>query len=172
LGSGASKYDLFERRWNYYTRIATRLLQPLEIRIDYRILELASGTGSCTKIIASRCIDGEVICIEKSKEMIKIAKKNMKSAGFQNVSFIHGDVANLRHLAKDLEKFDLVICNSAFWQFPKHEEVFREGRRALRHGGYFAFNIPLWYSSKKEENIFRVMINSVLFKHDIDPAKF
>jgi len=165
-------YDQFERKWRYYARVAEGLVRPLRIRRDSRVLELASGTGACSSVIASRCPAGEVVCIERSEAMIRFARANLKSAGLENVSFEEGDVTRLSELVKGMARFDFAVCNSAFWQFPEPRAVINALKRSLNPRGLFAFNIPFWYRSEKERQAYRKKIDEILSNHDVDPSKF
>jgi SAM-dependent methyltransferase len=106
-------------------------------------------------------------------EMIKIARNNlMKEEGQDNITFIHGDVAQLSDLLRGVEKFDFAVCNSAFWQFSEPERVVASVRRLLKPGGIFAFNMPLWYTSGKKHLAFRRTVKRILRQHGIEATKF
>jgi ubiquinone/menaquinone biosynthesis C-methylase UbiE len=168
----ARAYDRFERRWHYYSRVAEGLVAPLGIERGSRVLELACGTGACTLVLSGRCPSGEVVCVERSAPMMDIARKNVKSAGRENVSFVQGDVNRLPELLAGEARFDFAVCNSAFWQFPKSVQVGEAVRRSLRPGGIFAFNLPSLFSLTRERRLYRDAMDEILGKHGIDRRKF
>ena len=168
--TSAGAYDRFERRWHYYGRVAEKLVRPLGIQRDSRVLELASGTGACTLVLSGRCPEGELVCVERSPEMLRIAKRNLRNAGGNNITFVGGDVVRLSGLVRG--KFDFVVCNSAFWQFPELPMVLRAIRSVLKPGGTLAFNVPQWHSTRRERQEYRKIVDKVLLRHKIDPLSF
>jgi len=170
--SSAREYDRFEKKWHYYARVAEGLVRPLGIRRDSRVLELAGGTGACTLVIARRCPLGELVSVERSAEMIRIAQANAKSAGISNVTLLHGDVSDLSSLLAGKTGFEFAVCNSAFWQFPEPGAVIDTVRESLGPGGLFAFNIPSWFRSEKEVRESRRKIAAILTRHGVDPSTF
>jgi len=168
----ARAYDRFEKRWHYYSRVAEGLVRPLGIERGSRVLELACGTGACTLVLSRRCPSGEVVCVERSAPMMDMARKNARSAGRENVSFVQGDVSRLPDLLAGEAKFDFAVCNSAFWQFHKSVRVGEAVRKSLKPGGVFAFNLPSLYSLTRERRLYRDAVNEILGKHGIDRRKF
>ena len=84
--NSAWQYDSFEKKWLHYEKIATGLLEQLEIREDSNILKLASGTGACSKLLGAISKNETIIGIDSSVEMVHIAKENMtKSGTFERV---------------------------------------------------------------------------------------
>lgn len=166
----AVTYDKFERRWRHYGQVAEKLVRPLKIRPGSRILELASGTGACTLVLSRKCPDGDVVCLEASAGMVRLARKNLRDAGCRNVSLIRADVARLPKLVS--QRFEFVICNSAFWQFANPQELLRAISKALKPGGTLAFNQPIWYRTRRGAKEFRRVVNNVLERNGIDSAHY
>jgi trans-aconitate methyltransferase len=167
--SSAQKYNAFEQKWHYYSRVAKPLVRTLKIKDDSRILELASGTGACTILLAHKCPRGEVVCVERSKKMIAIAERNLGS-NYPNVSFIESDVSKLGE--KMRKKFAFVVCNSAFWQFREYGKLLKTLQQCLDEKGKLAFNIPFWFNSKTEERTYREGVNDIISKNGMDPSVF
>src|SRR5579864_7579525 len=94
----APQYDAFEKKWHYYEKIAAGLVSELPVFHSANILELACGTGACTKLIARLSPRGKITALDSSKEMIRIAQGNIASLGFSNVTFLLGDVENMEDL--------------------------------------------------------------------------
>jgi len=110
--------------------------------------------------------------VERSAPMMDMARKNVKSAGRENVSFVQGDVSRLPELLAGEAKFDFAVCNSAFWQFPKSVQVGGAVRKWLKPGGVFAFNLPSLFSLTKERRLYRDAVDEILGNHGIDRRKF
>lgn len=168
--TSARAYDRFERRWHYYGRVAEKLVRPLRLQPGSRVLELASGTGACTALLCGSCSAAAVVCVERSPEMLMIARRNLASAGYRNVTFVRGDVVRLPKLVRGA--FDFVVCNSAFWQFAEPSAVVKAVLGVLKPGGTLAFNIPRWHSTKRERLAYRKAVEEILLRHRIDPSKF
>lgn len=134
------------------------------------MLELASGSGACTLLLSGKCPEGEVICLEASSEMIRLARRNIRSAGCKNVTLIRGDVKRLSELGP--ARFDFVVCNSAFWQFAEPERLLRAISEVLKPGGTLTFNLPIWHRTKRKAKEFREVIDEVLTRHGINPADY
>jgi ubiquinone/menaquinone biosynthesis C-methylase UbiE len=168
----AGEYDRFEKRWHYYGRVAERLVGHLGIGADSRVLELASGTGACTLLLSRLCPEGGVVCVERSRAMVAIAKGNARAAGLENVTFLQGDARELPGLVAGMERFAFAVCNSAFWQFPEPEGVAGAVERSLSPGGLFAFNIPSLFSFTTERRAFRSTVDRILEEHGLDRSRF
>jgi len=147
------------------------LLKPLRIGPKSRVLELAGGTGACTLLLSERCPDGQVVCVEKSEAMLELAKRNLSRRGRKNVALVRGDVSELPTLVRGMRRFDFVVCNSAFWQFPEPERILADIRNLLKPGGLLAFNLPLWGGSDKELAARRRILSRVMVAHGIDPKR-
>lgn len=166
----ALAYDRFERRWRHYGRVAEKLVGPLRIRRGSKILELASGTGACTLILSRKCPEGGVVCLEASAKMIRLAGSNLRDAGCRNVSLIRGDVDRLPiELSR---RFDFVVCNSAFWQFADPQGLLRAISKVLKPGGTLAFNLSIWYRTRRGAKEFHRVVDEVLKRHGIDPVNY
>lgn len=70
----------------YMVAVMTELLQ---LNKDYRVLEIGTGSGYQTAILAT--LSKEVYTIEKIKDLSEMAKNVLTSLGFSNIQFIVGD---------------------------------------------------------------------------------
>jgi ubiquinone/menaquinone biosynthesis C-methylase UbiE len=95
-----------------------------------RALDLASGPGYLTMLLATRC--REALGIDATDRFVEQARAEAARRGIANVSFRLGDVEQL-----DLpdESFDVVTCKFAFHHFPRPERVLGEMARVARPGG-------------------------------------
>ena len=83
----ATLYDeIITREWGYRYRYVTAYSWGRSF--DEPFLDLGCGTGMCSSVLES--LNKEVIALDISREMIKIAKKRCK-----NVYFVVGDALNL-----------------------------------------------------------------------------
>lgn len=169
--SSAAAYDRFEKRWHFYERVAKGMVRRLPTEKDSSVLELASGTGAATVVVARSCPRGRVVCVERSSAMIDRARVNVKSAGLDNVAFVQGDASALPGLLRGQGPFDLVVCNSAFWQFSDHRSVIAAARDVLRRGGYLGFNVPIRSATTASWLAYRASVESASAGDGIGPSK-
>ncbi len=91
------------------------------LNIDGRFLEIGSGPGFLTALIAQKKPNASITAIEPSVEMISFAEKHIKKKGLdRNVRFIQGKVDD-SELMENLGTFDLVYSTFSLhhWEKPK-----------------------------------------------------
>lgn len=94
-----------------------------------RVLDLASGPGYLTMLLAERC--REAVGVDATDRFVEQARAEAARRGIANVSFRLGDVERL-----DLPdaSFDVITCKFAFHHFPRPERVLAEMARVARSG--------------------------------------
>ncbi len=118
--------ELYEKKHSYVFKYGEDLLGLLKPEKGEKILDLGSGTGHLTKLIADS--GAQVIGIDSSQEMIEQSSKNYPSLNFQRM-----DATNFFFA----EKFDAVFSNAVLhWIFEK-EKVVKCIAEALKEGGRF-----------------------------------
>lgn len=88
------------REWVNYS---VSFLNFFNIKKDF-FLDLACGTGTPTIYLSE--FANEVIGLDKSPYMLKIAKRKQEKYGIKKIKFIRGDLKNF-HFKK---KFDAIFC--------------------------------------------------------------
>jgi len=102
------------------------------------VVDLGSGAGNDAFIARHETgAEGKVIGIDFTPEMIRKARSNAAARGFDNVSFIEGDIEALP-LGNAVA--DVVVSNCVLNLVPNKEQVFREIFRVLRSGGHFSIS--------------------------------
>lgn len=99
------------------------------------VLDLGSGAG--LDVFTARHItgpDGRVVGVDFTPEMIRKARANATTLGFDNVTFAEGDIENL---PLEADQFDIVISNCVLNLVPDKSAAFAEMLRVLRPGGHF-----------------------------------
>ena len=100
-----------------------------------RVLDLGSGAGIDALIAARQTgLDGQVIGVDFTAEMIARAQATAERKGFQNVEFRLGEIENL---PVEDESVDLVISNCVINLVPDKRRAFAEIYRVLKPGGRF-----------------------------------
>lgn len=102
------------------------------------VLDLGSGAGyDCLAAAVEVGLDGHVVGIDVTPEMVSRACRNAAEAGAPIVSFLLGDVQDLPFRE---ETFDVVISNCAINLCPDKTRTFAECCRVLRRGGRLAIS--------------------------------
>ncbi|NFI09278.1 tRNA1(Val) (adenine(37)-N6)-methyltransferase [Clostridium botulinum] len=84
------------------------------IKNGAKVVDLCSGTGIISFILAGKTNASNIIGIEIQKEIADMAKRSIKYNNLQGkVRFIEGDLKNLK-LLKDIEKVDVVTVNPPY----------------------------------------------------------
>ncbi len=118
--------ELYEKKHSYVFKYGEDLLGLLRPEKGEKILDLGSGTGHLTKLIADS--GAQVIGIDSSQEMIDQSSKNYPSLNFKRM-----DAANFSFA----EKFDAVFSNAVLHWISEKEKVVKCISDALKDGGRF-----------------------------------
>ncbi len=87
--------------------VLARMIQLLDLKKKARVLEVGTGSGYSTALLAS--LASEVVTIEFHEGLAVAARDRLKSSGFDNIKFYAGDGTDNR---EDLGFFDalIVLC--------------------------------------------------------------
>ncbi len=145
----APYYDRFINR-DFYKILISYLADKVIPGSDKRLLELGCGTGFFSLYYAKQGMD--CVGIDRSAEMIKIARNYAKESALENICFSQGDMLKIPFKGK----FDYVII---FFDVlnnilnPKDITVlFKKVHECLRPGGVFIFDILSLWGMKKMWN--------------------
>jgi putative AdoMet-dependent methyltransferase len=136
-----------------YQDVLRWVVQQAQITPTSRVLELGSGTGNLSELIAS-C--GELLAVDVSENMEAIAKHKVRHLA--NRRFIKADI--LEVFSQELGKFDAVISTYAVHHLTDHEKqqlfalVFD---RLLPSGSAVFGDLMVQNGSEKEEKIYQYL---------------
>jgi len=131
------QYHEYALNFPQYKKTNEKLVEIAEIKADQIVVDLACGTGLTTKAVLQNCPDVEKIyAVDFSEDMINVAKEFVQS---KKVAFIATDAQDLDKFIS--EKVDVVLCNSAFWQFQNKNKVLNAISSVLKENGKFVFNL-------------------------------
>lgn len=107
-----------------------------ELQPGERVLDLGSGAGM-DAFVARRDVgsDGHVHGVDLAEEMVKKARANVETMGYDNVTFEVGDIETL---PVESNTFDVVLSNCVLNLVPDKQAAFAEMHRVLRPGGRFS----------------------------------
>jgi ubiquinone/menaquinone biosynthesis C-methylase UbiE len=141
LGYTDAEQERLVRQAAKIAPIAERLLREAGIEPGFRVLDLGSGLGDVSMLVA-RLVgpSGEVIGIERDARSIARAKARVAAAGLRNVNFLNSDVNNI---SAD-EPFDAAVGRFILMYLPDPVSVLRSVVHLVRPGGVVAFQEPSW----------------------------
>ncbi len=98
------------------------ILQALQLEGTERVLEIGTGTGFLTAMLAMQA--REVVSCEIHGELAKMARKNLKNHGITNATVLHVNAMDPEAMQqrKELKKgsFDALVVGGALKELPKH----------------------------------------------------
>ncbi len=107
-----------------------------QIREGDTVVDLGSGAGNDAFVArAITGVNGKVIGVDMTPEMIAKARENADKLGFNNVEFRQGDIENIPIAAN---RADVVISNCVLNLVPDKRRAFAEMYRILKPGGHFS----------------------------------
>lgn len=104
-----------------------------QIFADSYILEVSCGPGYEAMQLSRFVPEGEVIALDLSSEMIKLAFRNAKLKKISNMAFFQADVHRIPAILA--RHFDLTFCNLSMHFYKDVAKVLRQFHRTLQKGG-------------------------------------
>lgn len=112
--------------------------QFAQIKKGDTIIDLGSGAGNDCFIARHQSGEkGKIIGIDFTEAMIKKARKNADTLGFNNVEFRQGDIEEMPVLDNVA---DVVVSNCVLNLIPDKQKVIKEIFRVLKPGGHFSIS--------------------------------
>jgi ubiquinone/menaquinone biosynthesis C-methylase UbiE len=124
--------------------IRNRMIDLLELKPNYKVLEVSAGTGKDSEIIASRLNkDGGLWLLDISPDMLAYNMERLKDIDIPT-EFV---VASACALPFTDNSFDALYCFAGIGHFPDLPKGLKEMARVVRPGGKVVFcekNVPEW----------------------------
>jgi SAM-dependent methyltransferase len=129
--ANAKSYERFMGRWSRL--IADRLLDFTSLPDEGDVLDIGSGTGALSFLIATNKANTRVVGIDPSKEYVEYA--NSVNSVPERIHFEIGDAQNVRFPSA---KFRSCLSLLVFNFIPDPLKAVQEARRVTRPGGLIA----------------------------------
>jgi protein-L-isoaspartate(D-aspartate) O-methyltransferase len=71
--------------------VVSRMTEWLDLKEGQKVLEIGSGSGWQSAILANIVGNGKIFTVERHAKLASFAKKNLEKLGIKNVTIIHGD---------------------------------------------------------------------------------
>tara|TARA_Y100000588_G_scaffold394157_1_gene513153 strand:+ start:2455 stop:3360 length:906 start_codon:yes stop_codon:yes gene_type:complete len=136
----------------WYQALNVHLVELAQVQPGQKVVDLACGPGSVTKIILEKVRDAKnsvVIGIDMSSSALKQAREDLSNASNTLVEFAEGRAEDLTRLVRD--KVDTVVFCNAIHLVEDKSQVMREVSDTLRSGGIFAFNSSFFKGDLTDE---------------------
>lgn len=113
---------------------------------EEKVLDLCTGTATNALKIAKSKPLSEVIAIDLSKDMLKIAQGKVKKSKVQNIKLYHMDATNMRFQDKF---FDKILLSLVLHEVEENlaEKILTEAKRVLKDDGEII--VTEWEKSRK-----------------------
>ena len=113
---------------------------------EERVLDLCTGTATNALKIAKSKPLSEIIGIDLSKDMLKIAQGKVKKSKVQNIKLYHMDATNMRFQDKF---FDKILLSLVLHEVEENlaEKILTEAKRVLKDDGEII--VTEWEKSRK-----------------------
>ncbi len=124
------------RQARLFEPLTERLFREAEIGDGMRVLDLGCGMGDVA-MIAARLVgpSGRVVAVDRDDIVLAHARRRAKGAGFENIVFLHSDVADL----PPSEPFDAAIGRFILAFVPDPVAVLKALYALVRSSGVLAF---------------------------------
>jgi ubiquinone/menaquinone biosynthesis C-methylase UbiE len=117
--------------------VAAHLVAVAAVRPGERVLEIGAGTGTLSRMAAPRLEPGgELVLLDVSQEMLKVAARVLHAQGCRNASFVTRDMDDLPFAGGD---FDAVLSHMSY--FEESQQAAHQAFRVLRPGGRIAMAV-------------------------------
>lgn len=125
-GRHAPHYD---RRWAFYVDATTQAtLKRLGAHPGDRVLDVGCGTGALLKATAMAVPEAELVGVEPSPEMLRIAREKLGAS-------VDLRQSRAENLPFPNEAFDIIVSTNVLHFLRRPLEVLHEMSRVLRPGG-------------------------------------
>jgi protein-L-isoaspartate(D-aspartate) O-methyltransferase len=147
--------------------IVATMLQAAELRAEDRVLELGTGSGYQTALIAE--IAQAVVSIERHAELAETARERLGHLGYNNVEIVVGD--GTLGFPRGMP-YDAILVSAAAPQIPQPlvDQLALGGRMVLPVGSRDLQDLVL--VKKDDERIHRVRLDGCAFVPLIGQAGF
>src|SRR5437016_2082205 len=123
--------------------VGEQAIARMNVPNNARVLDVGCGSGWATRLLAGFAINGRVIGIDISDEMVRVAREG--SLSHSNVDF---QVASAEQLPFDTDEFTHAFSMESLYYYRNIPKALCEIHRVLRNGGLFVTVVDLYWESE------------------------
>jgi ubiquinone/menaquinone biosynthesis C-methylase UbiE len=132
-GSAASLYAFVTRRISLFSDFNAAVADEILKKVTSgTVLDIGTGLAHLPIKIADRNLSLEIVGLDVSRDMMKIARANVRGADAENVQLLVGDVAQI---GMQDESVDLAVATLSFHHWSNAAKALEELYRVLKSGG-------------------------------------
>jgi SAM-dependent methyltransferase len=136
LGRSEHETARLQRQAQLYGPLTRRLFVEAGLGSGMRVLDLGSGAGDVAMLVADLVgPGGQVVGVDMDAEILEVARRRVRAAGWTNVTFFVGDLRTA--LLEDV--FDAVVGRFVLPFVTDRVEVLRSCVARVRPGGLVVF---------------------------------
>lgn len=105
------RYKLLNKKVQFLN--ALELCQKIEILPSSKVLDLGCGTGDLLLYLAKIYKDSSFCGIDRSKNMLMVARQNARKENLNNIKFVQADIVTM----EINQCFDIIVSNASFHWF-------------------------------------------------------
>lgn len=123
------------------------LLEVIDNRKGVTIVDFGGGTGKWAKILDDFLVESEIIIVDLSKDMLRVAETKIKAGLYKNkISLINADMTNVKELGNDIADYIISTYNPlSFVDNP--QSVIDEAYRIVKPSGKVAITVQAYYNA-------------------------
>ena len=141
------KASIFQQEWG------NKLISELNLKGNEDILDLGCGNGLLTAKLAKLVPNGNVIGVDASEGMIKVAKEKEEN----NLKFLLMDINQI-----DLNlQFDFIFSNATLHWIKNHKQLWTNIHKLLNPNGFVRFNFA---ADGNNSNFIKVIKETIVFE--------
>ena len=141
------KASIFQQEWG------NKLISELNLKGNEDILDLGCGNGLLTAKLAKLVPNGNVIGVDASEGMIKVAKEKEEN----NLKFLLMDINQI-----DLNRqFDFIFSNATLHWIKNHKQLWTNIYKLLNPNGFVRFNFA---ADGNNSNLIKVIKETIVFE--------
>lgn len=140
-----------------------KLVKRLDLKKDYRVLEVGCGPGYFSPKVARAIPNGELVLTDIQREMLRKAQKRLSRKNVSNVEY---------HLSNGIDfpfkdnEFDCIYMVTVIGEIENQEQYVKEFLRILRPGGIVSISEQAGDPDKMSIKEVKKLFNKFNFKFD------
>ena len=163
LGHTDAEHQRLIRQAQLFAGLTERLFREAGIGAGMRVLDIGCGVGDVS-MLAARLTgpSGGVVGVDRDAKALARARERAAASGFENVTFLQADVADLPRG----EPFDASVGRFILMFLPDPVGVLKDLRALVRPGGVLAFVEASWQSQFLHSAHLPLRMAATKFVHD------